>query len=262
MMPQMFSTNVQYPASSSAVPALLCGLACSRLLACFFLIAITRATMYTQIALSTIVCASVFTAISTVAVAMHIYSRICLRLSYKVGEWIVLTAYLASLLLVAQTIWCVVSESRDESLSQVHSQFYFLAKSLLANQILWALVNTLVKISALYFKLQILGVARKIWIAAWTLISLSIAYAVATITSLGMCSPIQAAWDPAVSGTCRDQNVAYVWIEFAGAVLDILILILPLQMLINLKISRKKKIAISLLLSAGGVYVDPFRLLA
>ena len=75
------------------------------------------------------------------------------------------------------------------------------------------------------------------------------------LSFLYYCRPVEKLWDMSVQGSCVDIYAAF----FAGAVFnsvaDVLILLLPIWLLWPLRMKLGQKIAVALVLSAGGLYV-------
>lgn len=123
----------------------------------------------------------------------------------------------------------------------------------MANEILWTLVNGLMRFIAILAIVTIWGPLK--WIP-YTSLALSIViglHSLATVlTTLLICRPVAAAWDSNVSGECGNQVVAYVALESVGALIDLVILIIPiLAIWWKLRMSPQKKLGVSILLLAG-----------
>lgn len=127
---------------------------------------------------------------------------------------------------------------------------------MLVNEMLWALVNTLLRISALTSINKILQ-SPKIKNISAIVISISALYGIASVlVGTLICRPIRASWDPHVKGVCGNQITAYIYMEAIGLALDIAILVLPLPTIWSLHMLKSKKLRFSLILSAGGLYVS------
>ena len=122
----------------------------------------------------------------------------------------------------------------------------------MANEILWTLVNGLMRFVAIMTIVAIFGSVK--WIR-YTSLSLSIMvglHSLATVlTTLLICRPVAAAWDSDVSGECGDQVVAYVVLESVGALTDLMILIIPIPEIWKIRRPRQQKLGVSILLSVG-----------
>ena len=122
----------------------------------------------------------------------------------------------------------------------------------MANEILWTLVNGLMRFVAIMTIVAIFGSVE--WIR-YTSLGLSIMvglHSLATVlTTLLICRPVAAAWDSDVSGECGDQVVTYVVLESVGALTDLIILILPIPAIWKTHLPRQQKLVVSILLSVG-----------
>ena len=122
----------------------------------------------------------------------------------------------------------------------------------MANEILWTLVNGLMRFAAIISIVTIFGHIE--WLR-YSSLGLSVVvglHSLATVlTTLLICRPVAAAWDSDISGECGDQVVAYVVLESVGALLDLMVLIIPVLAIWKSQMSLQKKIGVSVLLSAG-----------
>ena len=131
----------------------------------------------------------------------------------------------------------------------------------MANEILWALVNTLVRIIAIILIDRFLG--RLLYTTSSRfisrgLIALTILYGLAVVLDVFLiCRPMAAARDNSVDGRCGNQIASYVALESIGALIDIPILATPPPMICMLPIAWQKKLCYSSQLSVGGMYAFP-----
>ena len=122
----------------------------------------------------------------------------------------------------------------------------------MANEILWTLVNGLMRFVAIMAIFTIFS--RDKW-TRYPSLGLSVVvglHSLATVlTTLLICRPMAAAWDSNVSGECGNQVVAYVALESVGALIDVMVLITPIPAVWSLPLPRQRKLRPSILLSVG-----------
>ena len=122
----------------------------------------------------------------------------------------------------------------------------------MANEILWTLVNGLMRLAAIMAIDRMFGTFKSV---RYSTLGLSVViglHSLATVlTTLLICRPVAAAWDSDVSGECGDQVVAYVALESVGALIDLVILIIPIPVIWKLQFCQQKKLGVSILLSVG-----------
>lgn len=119
---------------------------------------------------------------------------------------------------------------------------------------LWALVNTFIRLSAVLLLHRIFSHIEAIRYVTIALVILSLLYGLAALlTTVLLCRPIQAAWDTEAEGVCGDQYAAYAWLECSGLVIDLLILLTPPIPVWGLNTALKRKAGVLLVLSAGGM---------
>ena len=127
----------------------------------------------------------------------------------------------------------------------------------MANEVLWGLVNTLIRISVLLCTMKLFSFSRPLGICCLILIVLSVLYGVAIVLEIFLiCRPLAAAWDSNISGECGQEVVSYVVLEIFGLGIDLAILIAPLRVIWRLLLTTRSKIEVSCVLSAGGLYVS------
>jgi hypothetical protein len=125
---------------------------------------------------------------------------------------------------------------------------------------IWITSTTLTKISLLHFY-RITFFSHPVpdtrttilRIATYTIYAISVLYWLAQITLLlSICQPIALQWDPTRGGGhCGDITKQEISSAVMNMILDFSIVLLPMPMLWALRMSLKKKIAISGILSLG-----------
>lgn len=73
--------------------------------------------------------------------------------------------------------------------------------------------------------------------------------------SLLICSPPQKAWKPNIAGHCGNEILAFVWIEAAGLILDLVIVCVPLVALNRLMMKFVEKLPILAFFAISLLYV-------
>lgn len=91
---------------------------------------------------------------------------------------------------------------------------------------------------------------------------ISIAYLILVYTSITLinwfgCSPISAAWnhDPSIPSTCITKNTYHYVNAVNNTITDILLLVLPIPVLLQLRLSMRAKLGLIVMFSMGFVYV-------
>ena len=112
-------------------------------------------------------------------------------------------------------------------------------------------------------KISILLMYRRIFsIDSFRLHSLIVGFIVAvwwlvgTIATIVSCIPINKLWiGPMVQGGCFDFNIFWMAMGAVELVIDTLILLLPVQVIMGLRMSRQQKILLVGIFLLGGLYV-------
>ena len=122
----------------------------------------------------------------------------------------------------------------------------------MANEILWTLVNGLMRLVAITTIVSLFCLTKWLRYSLLGLLVVIGLHSLATVlTTLLICRPVAAAWDSDVSGECGDQVVAYVVLESVGALIDLIILILPIPGIWKVRLPWQQKLGVSILLSVG-----------
>lgn len=74
-------------------------------------------------------------------------------------------------------------------------------------------------------------------------------------TSIFQCTPIRYSWNKSVEGSCLESNKHYMGGPVTSFLLDLIILILPFEVVWQLQLSTRKKIDLMFVLSVGGLSV-------
>ena len=120
----------------------------------------------------------------------------------------------------------------------------------MANEILWTLVNTVLRSIAVLGTRKVFkskhGVRR---LCLSLLLVVGLHGLTTVLVAVLICHPIAAAWDSTLTGECGSQVVAYVVLEAVAALIDLMILIVPIPLVWRLPMSWQRKLATSMLLS-------------
>lgn len=123
--------------------------------------------------------------------------------------------------------------------------------------ILYFSVVTAIKISILlmyrrifsvdYFRLEslLVGIIVVVW------------WIVGTIATIISCLPIDRLWmGPSVGGYCFDFNIFWMAMGAVELVVDILILLLPVNVILGLRMSKQQRVLLVGIFLLGGLYVS------
>lgn len=132
-----------------------------------------------------------------------------------------------------------------------------LLKTTIAYQVLYSICITLVKVSILLFYYRIFGVRkafRKIIIGALVLVT---CWCIAIVLlNILQCIPVQAAWiRPYPHSKCINNNTSLLGTAITNVVIDLGILILPIEPIWRLNLTLRKKLALTAIFCIGALYV-------
>ncbi|KAL6849840.1 hypothetical protein ACO1O0_009385 [Amphichorda felina] len=106
-------------------------------------------------------------------------------------------------------------------------------------------------ILAFYLRLSVRGYFRR---SVYTLIGVVAVYTVVyEFLMIFQCIPVAKFWNQALKGTCLGRMIPMMVLSVANAVIDLLILLIPLPVVVPLKISTRQKVSLILLFGTGGL---------
>lgn len=117
------------------------------------------------------------------------------------------------------------------------------------------MVIGLAKMSILFLYLRIFYVEKRFRWACYVLLALTISTTTAfTLATIWQCDPIRAFWDREIEGSKCVDSLSF-WLSFSiiNIITDVLILILPMQQVLRLKLKKRDKIALNLVFVLGGL---------
>ncbi|OIW31929.1 hypothetical protein CONLIGDRAFT_572094 [Coniochaeta ligniaria NRRL 30616] len=106
------------------------------------------------------------------------------------------------------------------------------------------------------FAITILRISEgKLRVFIWfAIISMNVLLGLGAMSFWVQCSPIEKSWNPLVPGVCWDPRVAIVYGIFASGysgVMDLVLAILPWNIIMSLQMKTKEKIGVALAMSMG-----------
>ncbi|KAI0471802.1 hypothetical protein GGR56DRAFT_655604 [Xylariaceae sp. FL0804] len=137
------------------------------------------------------------------------------------------------------------------------SEYENLLKWTVPSATTYTLSSVFSKLSLLFFYRH-LSPKRPFRIIVTTLIGLIVIYAVTwTCLNIFGCRPLKAAWDikAMATGRCIDKGTFYLSASVANVCIDGIILLIPIQIIVPLRMSRRQKASLVLLFATGGFVI-------
>lgn len=190
-------------------------------------------------------------AIATVAVAARFYTRAVIMRALAAEDWFVLIAWLHS---IGYTVFMVI-----QAKSGLGRHIWTLQPE---DLVTWGMVSWAAllfyqlslacsKISILLLYLRVLTYK---WLrrAAWALFAVIVIYSTLfVISTVTLCVPLEALWNPAVKGNCRRDPV-YMWLAIGFHIAtDFLVFALPLPVVILMTVALSHRIMLLLIFALG-----------
>ena len=117
----------------------------------------------------------------------------------------------------------------------------------------FALASIKLSILALYYRIFIYETFQKIVVAVATFVVLWLI--TIEIPVFLICRPLQAFWNPRLSGNCLDATAMIYYITTSNLVTDLVLFILPVPVIIRLHTPMRKKVALCIVFSIGILFV-------
>lgn len=129
-------------------------------------------------------------------------------------------------------------------------------KTVYVTMVMYGPTAYVTKVCLLWIMTRIFSPVRIAVIFIYTFMGIMFAYYIpAIIAKIIICDPIAKFWDPDIDGTCLNEKSIILADAVISVVSDSVILILPLLLTRNLRMSTKKKIRVVAALGAGGFAV-------
>lgn len=197
---------------------------------------------------------AVFPVLSTITVALRIYSRKYLTKHLGVDDYLILAAWV---LVIAETVtsWMYIKTNYvgiHYVDVPVDYDSILASKWNYANQILYNPILSLVKLSVILFLLRLNSQQKAIRIFAISIFVVTIvSMVVILIVDVFQCSPVAYVYDTTLDGHCINQGAFFVSTACVTLFTDVLVLILPTWLTLGLQMRWKQKVTVIALLSLG-----------
>lgn len=122
------------------------------------------------------------------------------------------------------------------------------------NEVLWTLVNGLVRVNGLLVITRIVFTLPIVKALCLGLLGVTASHTIGSILEVFLiCRPLRGHWDLISVNACGNQQVSFVVIECIGLALDVALLLLPLPIIMRSQATTEKKIMWMMALDIGAV---------
>lgn len=147
-----------------------------------------------------------------------------------------------------------VSGGNGKSVPELQSpdDFFYWYKLSFVTYLLWVVNIAIVQLAILAFYQRIFWVVDWFRWTCYTMMAISITWCIALfITEFTVCTPVEKIWGSPVDGRCGDFDKMCHALGLTHSILDFSVLFIPVPLIWRMKISLKRKAAISILFMAG-----------
>ena len=159
-----------------------------------------------------------------------------------------------SLALLGGNVGMVVAAGSGTSMSELQkpSDFALWYKLSYITYLLWIAAIAIIQLAILLFYQRIFWVVDWFRRSCYVFMVIVVCWFIALyITEFTVCKPVQKNWNPLMDGTCGDFKKMCNAIGLTHAIIDFSVLLIPLPLIWNLRISIIKKCWLSVLMLAG-----------
>ncbi|KAJ5188728.1 hypothetical protein N7491_005048 [Penicillium cf. griseofulvum] len=129
-------------------------------------------------------------------------------------------------------------------------------KTIYATMVMYGPTAYLTKLCLLWIMTRVFSPFRKTIMFIRIFMGIMLAYYIpAVIVKFRICNPVARFWDQTIDGTCLDQTSIILADAVVSVVSDMIVLIFPLPLTLNLQMSTKRNMRVMGILGAGGLAV-------
>ena len=126
------------------------------------------------------------------------------------------------------------------------------AQILLPFEAIYGIVMGLIKTSIMLFYLRVFGSDSNFRKWVWIVMTITWMWVASEVMgTFLLCRPIAYNWDFTIKGVCGNRNAGFVAAGALNTTTDIMVLVLPIPLIWKLKLSRPRKLSLSIMFSFG-----------
>ncbi|KAK3997863.1 hypothetical protein QBC44DRAFT_46292 [Cladorrhinum sp. PSN332] len=198
-----------------------------------------------------IACAVVTLALAAVALAARFYTRMVIVRVLAAEDWFVLAAWLLSAGTTVGTILQAKAALGRHTWTLMPQDFKDFGRASWITILFYQLSLACSKVSIILLYIQVLtyNYARR---AAYVVLVIVVVYNVAGfVSTMTLCIPIQAVWDPSVTGSCH-RDPRYMWLMIGFHIgTDFLIFLLPIPVVLRMTVPLGQKVMLLFIFALG-----------
>ncbi|THC97924.1 hypothetical protein EYZ11_002622 [Aspergillus tanneri] len=200
-----------------------------------------------KVGYATLVVSIFFMALSVASVALRLWTRRIKNNKLGIDDWLIIASvfvffgFCADVLVGVYTygggqVYTDKVEGQKKLIQYMQSEYAIPA--------LYAVNVTLVKMSILFFYRRVFAVAGFRRINTFVMAFCMVWFVAAVIGDLLYCIPIQRFWDPSAGGSCFNFAAYFLAMELVDMLLDVVIIALPVNTILGLHLSLRKRLAL------------------
>ncbi|KAF2875851.1 hypothetical protein BDV95DRAFT_591276 [Massariosphaeria phaeospora] len=194
----------------------------------------------------------VFTITSTFSLVSRLVAKRIQKLDIAAEDWTIVAAQIAVYGMATCAILAIVLGGLGHHAATQPEKVSQFLKILVAMQVFYGTTLGLIKVSICLFYNRIFPL-RGFRQYSWLVIALITAWSVMVfLSAFLLCRPLAFNWDQTIpGGKCANQPAAFVAIGVLDLIVDVMVLMLPMPLLWNLKVSLPNKVALFAIFGVG-----------
>jgi hypothetical protein len=212
---------------------------------------------------TTMAISAIVIVLAVISVVLRFYTRLFTKAQLKADDWLILLAVLSAVLTGALSIWgnavdpnsAAAGENSDPNFKYTPEDIFYL-KLAFTSSILYFTIAGSTKLSILLMYNRLFSVNQSF---RWQLMVVSLLvvgfWVGCTVATLTNCIPLKWSWLNSLSDAryCFNYNIFWMASGACEVLIDVMILALPMQVVWELQLSRRKKATVACIFLLGGL---------
>ncbi|KAI0006306.1 hypothetical protein F4779DRAFT_633091 [Xylariaceae sp. FL0662B] len=199
------------------------------------------------------------------SVVLRFYTRYSTKAGFRWDDWMILLALVSTIFTGILVLWATavdpdgawVTSNSDPNYVYTDANITHLKLSFVAS-ILYFTIACSTKLSILFMYNRLFAVSESFRRQAWVVGSLVVGLWIGcTVTTLTNCRPLEWSWLNSLSDAryCINYNIFWMASGAIEAVIDVLIIAMPVRLVLGLQMSRRRKVTVAGVFTLGAFVI-------
>ncbi|RYP57256.1 hypothetical protein DL769_009602 [Monosporascus sp. CRB-8-3] len=203
--------------------------------------------------------------LAVLSVALRFYTRLFTKAGLKWDDWLILLAVLSAVITGVLLLWATavdpdgawVTSNSDPSYVYTPANIFHLKLAFVAS-ILYFTITSSTKLSILFMYNRLFSVSVSFRHQAFAAGSLVVGFWIGcTVATLTNCQPLEWSWRNSLSDAryCFNYNIFWMASGSVEALIDVLIIMMPVKIVYALQLSARKKVTVAAVFALGAFVI-------